>query len=104
MAYELKKHGTRNIFYFEDKELSYEMIVKAISIVVEPDERTEEEITSWTVAFTFKKGDIKVYFEHFYNPDYYFSFELYPLGNNSKKGIRKLKNILDKLDHFLYNR
>lgn len=102
MAYELKRYGSRSIFYFEDKKLSYEMIISAIDVVVEPDEKTEEETTSWTVAYTFKKGDINVYFEHFYNPDHYFSFELYPLGDDSKEGILKLKNILDQLDLFLY--
>ena len=102
MSYEIKVHTNRTVFYFFDKELTYEKMVEMIDLVLQPDEKSEEEITSWTEGFVFKTEGINVYFEYFYHPDHYFSFELYPIGNDSKKEIAVLKTIVDKLDSHLF--
>ena len=103
MSYTFKQFGDRSLFFFEDQKISYERMIEVIDVVLKPQEKTDDEITSWTMAYTFKKGDITIYFEHFYHPDYYFSFELYPLKiKHSEENILKLKSIIDQLDHFLY--
>ncbi|NDV93900.1 hypothetical protein D0T84_03070 [Dysgonomonas sp. 521] len=104
MTYTQKKFNNRYIFYFEDKNLTYEEVVGAIDLTIAPDEKSEDEITSWTVSFTFRKENIEVYFEHFHSPDHYFSFELYPLGNNSEENIIELGKFIEQLDHYLYKK
>lgn len=97
------KHNDRHIFIFENLTISFEDFATIIDTVVKPNSKTDVEITSWTESFVFTALEISIYFEYFYDPDNYFSFELYPIGCNNEKKQAKLVQIVDRVDKYISN-
>lgn len=101
MNYEIEHYDGRTVFTFYTSEITFDDFTELIDKVIKPDQKFEIEITSWTQAFSFKKDNLKIYFEHFYDPDEFFSFELLPRLNNSSDDLSKLENLIKKLSVFI---
>lgn len=99
MKYEIENWNNRIIFVFKDTPITFEAFSALIDIVLQPDKKTETEITSFTQSFTFFKDGIEIYFEHFYDNDSpLYTFELFPIKTYNAADFIKLKNMMDKLN------
>ncbi|MGE8340972.1 MAG: hypothetical protein ACN6OI_08055 [Flavobacterium sp.] len=101
MNYQVEHYHGRTLFTFYTNKVTFEEVSELIDKVIQPDKKFEIEITSWTQAFSFKIDNLEIYFEHFYNGDELFSFELLPRLNNSSDDLYKLENLIKKLSVFI---
>lgn len=97
MGYNVEHRSSRTVFVFRDCLKTFEEFWEIIDKTIKPDHKSEIEITSWTEGMIFTKDGMKIYFEYFYESPSYYSFELFPLGNNDEYEINKLRILLDDI-------
>lgn len=103
LDYEIENWGNRTLFVIYTNTITFNEFSVAIDEIIQPDAKSVAETTSWTQSFTFTKDGIQIYFENFYLKDSYFSFELFPLGNDDGYDLKKLKSKVDILQKKLNN-
>ena len=102
MKYEIEEWNNRTVFIFKNHIKTFQEFTEIIDKLIQPDHKSEVEITSWTEAFIFKKDEIEIYFQNFYGDDSWFSFELYPFEKQNKSDLKKLKNLMDQLSSYSF--
>nr|WP_294783695.1 hypothetical protein [uncultured Flavobacterium sp.] len=101
MNYQVEHHSGRTVFVFYTNKITFEEFTALIDTIIQPDKKFTIETTSWTQAFSFKKDDLEIYFEHFYDSNAYFSFELLPRSKYSEVELSKLEDLVTSISRLI---